>query len=80
WTHDEVHQYLQNEVFPLAFKYINSTEKGRGIGIPSCPWVLISKERLRYEAIKIDNPTSSDLARFRGRLKCPVKDGNIIIG
>ncbi|KAG1863040.1 hypothetical protein F4604DRAFT_1587214, partial [Suillus subluteus] len=46
WTHDEVHQYLQNEVFPLAFEYVNSKEKGKGIGIPSCPWVLISKERL----------------------------------
>ncbi|KAG2066499.1 hypothetical protein BDR04DRAFT_974135, partial [Suillus decipiens] len=23
WTHDEVHQYLQNEVFLLAFEYIN---------------------------------------------------------
>ncbi|KAG1840789.1 hypothetical protein C8R48DRAFT_600821, partial [Suillus tomentosus] len=80
WTHDEVHHYLQNEVFPLAFEYVNSTEKGKGIGIPSCPWVLISKERLRYEVVNIDNPTGSDLARFRGRPKCPVKDANVIIG
>lgn len=80
WTHDEVHHYLQNEVFPLAFEYVNSTEKGKGIGIPSCPWVLISKERLRYEVINIDNPTGSDLARFQGRPKCPVKDANVIIG
>ncbi|KAG1803606.1 uncharacterized protein HD556DRAFT_1227237, partial [Suillus plorans] len=62
WTHDKVHHYLQNEVFPLAFEYVNSTEKGKGIGIPSCPWVLISKERLRYEVVNIDNPTGSDLA------------------
>ncbi|KAG1722219.1 uncharacterized protein EDB91DRAFT_1011554, partial [Suillus paluster] len=80
WTHDEVHQYLQNEVFPLAFEYVNSKEKGKGIGIPSCPWVLISKERLRYEVVNVDKPTGSDLARFRGRPKCPVKDANIIIG
>ncbi|KAG1879191.1 hypothetical protein F4604DRAFT_1537493, partial [Suillus subluteus] len=44
WTHDKVHHYLQNKVFPLAFEYVNSTGKGKGIGIPSCLWVLISKE------------------------------------
>ncbi|KAG2103052.1 uncharacterized protein F5147DRAFT_625867 [Suillus discolor] len=80
WTHDEVNQYLQNEVFPLALGYVNSTEKGKGIGIPSCPWVLISKERLRYEVVNIERPDGNDLARFRGRPKCPVKDANIIIG
>lgn len=80
WTHDEVNQYLQNEVFPLPFEYVNSKEKGKGIGTPSCPWVLISKERLRYEVVNVDKPTGSDLARFRGRHKCLVKDANIIIG
>ncbi|KAG1886266.1 hypothetical protein F4604DRAFT_1675910 [Suillus subluteus] len=69
---DSTYQYLQNEVFPLAFGYVNSTEMGKGIGIPSCPWVLISKERLRYEVVNIDKPTSS-------RPKCPVKDANVII-
>ncbi|KAG2120488.1 uncharacterized protein F5147DRAFT_1366 [Suillus discolor] len=62
WTHDEVNQYLQNEVFPLALGYVNSTEKGKGIGIPSCPWVLISKERLRYEVVNIERPDGNDLA------------------
>ncbi|KAG1726858.1 hypothetical protein EDD22DRAFT_744312, partial [Suillus occidentalis] len=61
WTHDEVNQYLQNEVFPLALGYVNSTEKGKGIGIPSCPWVLISKERLCYEVVDIERPDGNDL-------------------
>ncbi|KAG2052451.1 hypothetical protein BDR06DRAFT_887810 [Suillus hirtellus] len=62
WTHDEVNQYLQNEVFPLPFEYVNSKEKRKEIGTPSCPWVLISKERLRYEVVNVNKPTSSDLA------------------
>ncbi|KAG2034622.1 hypothetical protein BDR03DRAFT_869673 [Suillus americanus] len=62
WTHDKVNQYLQNEVFPLAFGYVNSTEKGKGIGIPSFPWILISKERLRYDVVNIERPNGNDLA------------------
>ncbi|KAG1801150.1 uncharacterized protein BJ212DRAFT_1496273 [Suillus subaureus] len=72
-------QNNKNEVFPLAFGYVNLTEKGKGIGIPSFPWVLISKERLRYDVVNIERPDGNDLAQFRGRPKCPVKDANIII-
>ena len=80
WDHNEINNYLQNEVFPVAFTYVNSKEKGKGTGDPSCPWVLISKERSRYDVVKIARPTGNDLARFRGRPKCPVKDANVIIG
>jgi hypothetical protein len=81
WSHEEVDSYLRNTVFPTPFSYVDGKVKGKGRAtIGGQQWVLISKEKQRYEVVNVPEPTGGDLARYRGRNKCPAKNANVIIG
>ena len=63
WTHQQVDDYLCCIVFPILFKYLERTEKGKHKdGSPRRQWVLINKEKQRYEIVAITEPTGADLA------------------
>ena len=81
WSHEEVDNYLRDTVFPVPFGYIDGKTKGKAKATVRSPqWVLINKEKQRYEVVDIAEPTGADLSRYRGRNKCPTKDANVIIG
>ena len=81
WSHEEVDNYLRDTVFPVPFGYIDGKTKGKAKATVGSPqWVLINKEKQRYEVVDIAEPTGADLSRYRGRNKCPTKDANVIIG
>ena len=63
WTHQQVDNYLHFIVFPILFKYLERTEKGKHKdGSPRWQWVLINKEKQHYEIVAITEPTGADLA------------------
>ena len=81
WTHQQVDEYLRRTVFPVPFGYLERTEKGKHKdSSPRRQWVLINKEKQRYETVPTTEPTGADLARYRGRQRCATKDANVIIG
>ena len=53
-THQKVDEYLRHIVFPVPFGYLEIMDKGKQKhGSPRGEWVLINKEKQRYEAVAI---------------------------
>ncbi|KIJ06238.1 hypothetical protein PAXINDRAFT_20559 [Paxillus involutus ATCC 200175] len=80
WTHQQVDEYLRHTVFPAPFEYLERSSKGKQKeSSRRRQWVLINKEKQRYEVAPVAEPTGADLARYHGCQKCAVKDSNVII-